>query len=154
MEINSPEFYALVFAVTMTLLWLFMGQREKGPASTHIVQLGTEPDDNPDGSDDTVSLESVDHGRVRVMRRGFSIGSDETVNLVITVRGQECSIVEKKGVKRRGSVGEPAIGQAVFKGLRPGLKYRVRYESQLTSTWATFTFDTTSPAALTVPLKY
>ncbi|MBR2569064.1 MAG: ACP S-malonyltransferase, partial [Paenibacillus sp.] len=45
---------------------------------------------------------------------------------------------EKKGIKRRGAVGDPARGEVTVKFLRP-LKYRIRYESQLTSAWATFT---------------
>lgn len=152
-DINSPEFYVLAFAVTMTMLWLFLGHRDKGPASTHIVQLGITPDESVDPAD-TVTLDPVDHGRMMLYRQGFSIGADETVNLVITIRDQECTIVEKKGLKRRGAVGAPARGSVLLKCLRPGVKYRVRYESQLTSTWATFTLDTASATALTVPLKY
>ena len=153
MSFDSPEFYALVFAVVMLLLMMFLSHREKGPASTYILQLATTPDEAV-YSDDTVTLEPQDHGRVLLSRTGFSIGPEETVNLVITIREQECSIVEKKGVKRRGAVGEPSTGQVVLKCLRPGVKYHVRYESQLTSAWTIFTLDTASPQSHSYQLKY
>ena len=153
MDVNSPEFYTLAFVIIMVLLMMFLSHREKGPASTYILQLATTPDEDGD-SEDAVSLEPQERGRVLLSRTGFSIGAEETVNLVITIRDQECTIIEKKGVKRRGAVGEPASGQVVLKCLRPGTKYRIRYESQLTSAWATFTFDTASPQSHSFPLKY
>ena len=152
MNINSPEFYALAFVIIMVLLMMFLSHRDKGPASTYILQLATTPDESD--SDDAVSLEPLERGKVLLCRTGFSIGAEETVNLVITIREQECTIVEKKGVKRRGVVGEPSRGQVELKCLRPGVKYRIRYESQLTSAWTTFTFDTGSPQACSFPLKY
>ena len=152
MDLNSPEFYTLAFVVAMALVALLMGRREKDPPSTHIVQLVTTPDE--EGADDVVCMEPIDGGRIRLTRTGLSLGTEETINLVITIQEDHCSIVEKKGLKRRGAVAEPVSGEAVLKCLRPGNKYRIRYESQLTSAWASFTLDTTSPTPITAPLKY
>jgi len=152
MDLNSPEFYTIAFVVAMALVALLMGRREKQPPSTHIVQLLTSPAEAE--ADDRVSMEPVDGGRILVRRTGLTLGSEETVNLVITIQEDTCSIVEKKGLKRRGSVGQPVCGEALLKCLRPGGKYRIRYESQLTSAWASFTLDTTSPTPVTVLLKY
>lgn len=151
MDLNSPEFYTLAFVVAMALVALLMGHREKGPASTHIVQLVTSPTDE-EIDEDTLSMQRV-AGGVRVYREGLMLGDEETVNLVFTIRGDECSIVEKKGVKRRGVIGSPVKGEARVKCLRP-VKYRVRFESQITSRWASFSFDAASVDEKQVTLGY
>ena len=92
-------------------------------------------------------------GKVRIGRTGLSIGAEETVNLVFTIRDGECTIAEKKGVKRRGSRGEAVKGEAQVKCFRP-IKYRVRYESQITSAWASFTIDLSKPFVKRVLLNY
>lgn len=152
MDLNSPEFYTIAFVVAMALVALLMGHREKQPPSTHIIQLTTAPDDGE--ADDVLCLEPMDRGRIHLTRTGLSLGAEETINLVITIQEEHCTIVEKKGIKRRRSVGEPVSGEATLKWLRPGTKYRIRFESQITSAWASFTFDTTSPTPVTIPLKY
>lgn len=152
MDITSPEFYTIAFVVAMALVALLMGQAEKKPASTYIVQLDTVPDDEED-SEDAVTLELLEDGKVRIGRTGLSIGAEETVNLVFTIRDSECTIVEKKGVKRRGSRGEAVKGEAQVKCFRP-IKYRVRYESQITSAWASFTIDLSKPFVKRVHLNY
>ena len=151
MDLNSPEFYTLAFVVAMALVALLMGHRDKGPASTHIVQLVTTPADE-ETEEDTLTMQPV-AGRVRICREGLMLGDEETVNLVFTIRGDECSIVEKKGVKRRGVIGVPVKGEVSVKCLRP-VKYRVRYESQVTSRWASFTFDAASAGPKQVTLGY
>ena len=152
MDLNSPEFYTIAFVVFMALIALLMGRTEKKPPSTYIVQLETTADES-DG-EDTVSMESADGGRVLLRRSGITLADEETVNLVITIQEDHCTIVEKKGVKRRRAVAEPFAGEAVLKCLRSGCKYKVRYESQLTSTWAMFTFDTSSPEVKRVELNF
>ena len=153
MDITSVEFYTIAFVVAMALIALLMGRKEKQPPSTFIVQLDTCPDDSLE-AEDAVIIEGDPSGALRLRRTGFTIGPEETVNLVITVQEDHCSIVEKKGKKKRGSSGQAAIGEAVIKGLRYGTRYHLRYESQLTSTWATFTLDTSSPVHCTVKLKF
>lgn len=152
MDLNSPEFYTIAFVVAMALVALLMGHREKQPPSTHIVQLTTTPDDGE--ADDVLCMEPTEGGRIYLSRTGLTLGAEETINLVITIQEDHCSIVEKKGLKRRRAVGTPVTGEATLKCLRPGRKYRIRYESQITSAWASFTFDTTNPTPLTIPLKY
>lgn len=151
MDFNSVEFYTLAFVVAMALVALLMGRIEKSPPSTYIVQLGTIPDD--DDSADVVRMQVSDNGRVMIFRAGLSLAPDETINLVFTIRGDECTIVEKKGVKRRGSTGVPVKGQVMVKFLKP-IKYKIRYESQLTSSWASFTFDASAHDQKEVYLKY
>ena len=152
MDFNSPEFYTLAFVIAMALVALLMGKREKSPGSTHIVQLATTLDGNDD-DDDVVTLQHVGNGRVLIKRTGFTLAPEETVNLVFTIHDDECLVVEKKGIKRRGSVGDPARGEVTVKFLRP-LKYRIRYESQLTSAWASFTYDAASAELKEVTLKF
>ena len=136
----------------MALVALLMGKREKSPGSTHIVQLATTLDGNDD-DDDVLTLQHVGNGRVLIKRTGFTLAPEETVNLVFTIHDDECLAVEKKGIKRRGSVGDPARGEVTVKFLRP-LKYRIRYESQLTSAWASFTYDAASAELKEVTLKF
>lgn len=151
-DLNSPEFYTIAFVVAMALVALLMGRTEKKPPSTYIFQLVTSPDDSDD-SDDTVCLEPLDGGKVKITRSGISLQPEETVNLVFTIRDDECLIIEKKGIRRRGSQGCPVTGEVTVKCFRP-LKYRVRYESQITSAWARFTLDAASPDVVKATLKY
>ena len=88
-----------------------------------------------------------------ISREGLILAPEETVNLVFTIRDAECTILEKKGVKRRNVVGEPVKGEVAVKFLRP-MKYHIRYESQVTSRWASFTYDASSPQEKTVLLDY
>lgn len=81
------------------------------------------------------------------------LGDEETINLVFTIRDDECTILEKKGIKRRGVIGVPCKGEVAVKCLRP-MKYHIRYESQVTSRWATFTYDASSPDEKQVTLNY
>ncbi len=152
MDVNSVEFYTLAFVVAMTLVGLLMSRSEKKPPSTHIVQLLTTPSDGE--VRDTVTIETVQAGTVTIHRTGLTLGSEETINLVITVQEDHCTIIEKKGIKRRGRDSLPVQGQATLNCLRPGHRYRVRYESQLTSAWAQFTFDTASAEPKQVILTY
>ena len=152
MDLNSPEFYTVAFVVAMALVALLMGRTEKKPPSTYIFQLMTAEADGE--ADDVLRLESADGGRIRLSRTGIALGAEETVNLVITIQEEQCTIIEKKGVKRRTATPLPVSGEATLKCLRPDTRYRVRYESQLTSAWATFTLDTASPGPTEVTLRY
>jgi hypothetical protein len=155
MDLNSPEFYTLAFVVAMALVAMLMGTRDKGQASTHIFQLVTSAIEGDDESadDDKLLMRNEGNGKVLICRQGMTLGDEETINLVFTIRDDECNILEKKGVKRRGVVGVPVQGQVTVKCLRP-IKYRVRYESQVTSRWASFTFDVASSQEKQVPLNY
>ena len=155
MDLNSPEFYTLAFVVAMALVAMLMGTRDKGQASTHIFQLMTSPVEGDDESadDDKLLMRNEGNGKVLIHRQGLNLGDEETINLVFTIRDDECNILEKKGVKRRGVVGTPVQGQVTVKCLRP-IKYRVRYESQVTSRWASFTFDAASTQEKQVSLNY
>ena len=153
MDLNSPEFYTIAFVVAMALVALLMGHREKGPASTHIVQLSTTAADADGSDDDTVRLRHVGGGKVLISREGLLLAPEETINLVFTIRDAECSILEKKGVKRRNAIGDSVKGEVTVKFLRP-MKYHIRYESQVTSRWASFTYDATSSQEKKVSLDY
>ena len=154
MDLNSPEFYTLAFVVAMALVAMLMGTRDKGQASTHIFQLMTSPlEDDESSDDDKLLMRNEGNGKVFIYRQGMTLGDEETINLVFTIRDDECNILEKKGVKRRGVVGTPVQGQVTVKCLRP-IKYRVRYESQVTSRWASFTFDAASTQEKQVFLNY
>lgn len=155
MDLNSPEFYTLAFVVAMALVAMLMGTRDKGQASTHIFQLMTSPVEGDDESadDDKLLMRNEGNGKVLIHRQGMTLGDEETINLVFTIRDDECNILEKKGVKRRGVVGVPVQGQVTVKCLRP-IKYHVRYESQVTSRWASFTFDAASSQEKQVLLNY
>lgn len=155
MDLNSPEFYTLAFVVAMALVAMLMGTRDKGQASTHIFQMVTSPVEGDDESidDDKLQMRNEGNGKVLIHRQGMTLGDEETINLVFTIRDDECNILEKKGVKRRGVVGTPVQGQVTVKCLRP-IKYRVRYESQVTSRWASFTFDAASTQEKQVSLNY
>lgn len=152
MDLNSPEFYTIAFVVAMSLVALLMGKREKQPPSTYIVQLATTPGE-PD-TEDMLRLDPMEGGRIRLTRAGLTLGDEETINLVITIQEEICTIVEKKGVKRRRAELHPVTGEASLKCLKPDTKYKMRYESQLTSAWTTFTLDTASPQATQVTLRY
>ena len=151
MDVHSVEFYTLAFVAAMAVAALLLRTRNKGIPSTYIVQLLTS--DGGEDDEDLLRLERQPNGRVRLCRTGLSLGPDETVNLVFTINDDHCTIVEKKGVKRRGSRGVPVSGEVTVKYLRP-IKYHMRFDSQVTSTWATFTYDAGSAEAKEVKLTF
>ena len=152
MDINSVEFYTIAFVVAMALIALLMGRSEKKPPSTYIIQLDTVETEGE--SADVVRFEATDDGRVRISRTGLMLNPEETVNLVFTIRDEQCQIVEKKGIKRRGTNSVPVTGEATVKWLRQGHKYHIRYESQVMSTWAKFAFDPSSSQPLEAKLNF
>jgi len=151
MDINSVEFYTIAFVVAMALIALLVGRTEKKPPSTYIIQLDTIEADGEEA--DRVRLEAMDDGRVRICRQGLMLNPGETINLVFTIRDEQCHIVEKKGLKRRGANAVPITGEATVKWLRRGHKYRIRYESQVMSTWVRFTFDPSSSSPVEAQLN-
>jgi hypothetical protein len=94
MDINSVEFYTIAFVVAMALIALLVGRTEKKPPSTYIIQLDTIEADGEEA--DRVRLEAIDDGRVRISRQGLMLNPGETINLVFTIRDEQCHIVEKK----------------------------------------------------------
>lgn len=152
MDITSVEFYTLAFVVAMALVGLLMGRREKNAPSTYIVPLVTSAAGD-DESEDALSLEAIDGG-ILFNRTGIHAVPQSTVHLVINIEGDHCSIVEKQGRKSKGRALDTMNGTALVKCLAAGRKYHVRYESQLNSTWATFTVDTASPGDHVVKLNY
>ena len=97
MDITSVEFFTLAFVVAMAIVAMMIGRRERGIPSTHILQLITEPDSGATAdAEDCVLLERLENGRVRIRRTGLTLVPDETVNLVFTIRDEQCTIVEKK----------------------------------------------------------
>lgn len=151
MDVTSIEFYTLAFVVAMALVAFLIGSFDKEQPSTYILQLSTEAASE---AQDVLTVETLDEGRYKFYREGLSLAPGETINLVFTIRGDNCLVVEKKGKRCRGAVADPVAGQALVKCLRYGRKYKMRYESQLTSAWASFTLDTTHPQSKRVPLNY
>ncbi len=152
MDINSVEFYTIAFVVAMALIALLMGRSDKRPPSTYIIQLETV--DAEADADDKVRFETTGDGRVHIRRTGLNLNPEETINLVFNIRDEECHIVEKKGIKRRGANSVPVMGEATVKWLRQGRKYRIRYESQVMSTWARFTFAPSSSQPVEAKLNF
>ena len=105
MDINSVEFYTIAFVVAMSLIGWLMSRSEKKPPSTHIVQLETVP--AQDDAQDALTMEITDNGRVLLQRTGLSLGNEETINLVITIQEDHCSIIEKKGINLLLAPGVP-----------------------------------------------
>lgn len=153
MDFNSPEFYTIAFVVAMALVAMLMGKRDRAVPSTHIVQLATTADEGYADDADLLTMEAADGGGVIIRRTGLSLAPEETVNLIFTISEDDCTIVEKKGVRKRAATSLSIRGEVKVKCLRP-MKYRIRYESHVTSAWATFSYDALAAQPLTVPLKY
>lgn len=151
MDINSVEFYTIAFVVAMALIALLMGRTEKRHPSTYIIQLETAEAEGE--ADDMVCFETTSDGRVRIRRTGLMLNPEETINLVFNIRDEHCDIVEKKGINRRGDNSAPVTGEATVKWLRQGIRYHIRYESQVMSTWARFTLDTSSSKPVVAKLN-
>ena len=92
MDITSVEFYTIAFVVAMALIALLMGRKEKQPPSTFIVQLAISPDEDEE-SEDIVQLDGEPGKPLHLRRTGIRIDPEETVNLVITVQEDHCTIV-------------------------------------------------------------
>jgi len=152
MDINSVEFYTLAFVVAMALVGWLVGRRERRQPSTFIVPLDVQADD-AGGHGDGLGLQVHADGSVVVVRGGLMLADGETVHLVINVADGRCDIVEKKGIKRRG-VPRLMQGSARVVCLPAREQWQVRYDSEVTSRWATFRLDNTHPGTLEVDMRY
>jgi len=153
MDFSSIEFYTLAFVVAMAVLGFLMGKRDKGLACTHIVQLSVSSADKPDEAD-SVSLTLQDDGSILLSRTGLRLGEGETINLVITITGNQCLMVEKKGIKQRRAARQPIHASVELTCLPMNEPLRVRYESQLTTRWAMFTCDFATGGPWHADLRY
>jgi len=155
METMSVEFYTLAFVVAMAVVGYLISRNDKSAKSTHIVQLDTNLVTSTDNQNDILRLQPQRDGSILLTRCGLFIAEGETVNLVITIADDKCSIVEKKGiVKRRARAKQPITGSVTLTCLPTGGKLHVRYDSQITSRWVTFTFDPTKATTTIAELRY
>lgn len=152
MDINSVEFYALALLVAMALLGLLFGDKPHTPAVTGIAQFKpTGPCADPDSA--TVALAALPGGNVELLRQGLPLAQGATAFVVATVVDDKMTVVEKQGIH---SVAEPQPQHAVatLDCLPPGRRLHVRYESELTGQWCTFTFTNAQGRTATAQLKY
>jgi len=145
MDVGSIEFYTVAFIVAMALVGYFMSRGEKPHASTRVVQLETAPA-LVENDEDILHVQwSQREGTMVLSRCGLRLGEGETANLVVTVAGDRCTIVEKKGrgmrrVSRHAVTGTVTVPWDVDPTVE---RLHVRYDSQLTSRWAAFVLDVT-----------
>ena len=147
---HSVEFYTLALLVAFALLALIFGQREQPQASTYIKPLELHPG-GPENSELTLSTDA--HGKLQLQRTGLMLNSDDTVNLVATVAGNQVSIAEKKGLKGQPSVEQLMAGTVVIDFLKEQ-KYVFSYESEVSGQWRRFSYVNKLGNSKKIELKY
>lgn len=161
MEVNSIEFYSLALLVAIALIGLICGEKPHTPATTDIVQLVLKwlPQSVPADADadvpSTVTLTALPDGQVLLERTGLSLRSGDTAFIVATIVDDKIKIVEKQGMHSTLAVWPAACTASATLGFwREGRKLHVRYESELTGRWGTFTFANVEGRTASVDLKY
>ena len=136
MDVHSVEFYVIAFVVAIALFTLLMGQREHGPATTAIEQFSlTDPDEvMPDG---LITIASTGLDRVRITRTRLPLTDGESAFIVATLIDSKWRLVEKRTTKSRAETTD-FDATAEF-NLPPG-RYHIRYDSEITGQWVTFTY--------------
>lgn len=147
MDVHSVEFYVIAFVVAMALFTLLMGRRERGPATTAIEEFTISP--SADDAPGFLELTSVDLNRVAVRRTGIPLTPDDEAFVVATRIDDKWQLVEKRTTRMRGITAN--FDAAAEFTLPPG-RYHVRYDSEITGQWVTFTYhhrpDATSKTQL------
>ena len=149
-DIHSVEFYVIAFVVAMALVTLLVGQRSRGEATTNIDTFDLIPSMADEAG--LLAISSEDTDRVAITRTGLPIFEGDTVVLVSTVIDDKWHIEEKRATKGRGA--HVAMDGAVeVSFLRPG-RYHVRYDSEVTGQWCTFTHTHRPGNTTRAQLKY
>lgn len=149
-DIHSVEFYVIAFVVAMALVTLLIGQRTHGPATTNIDTLDLTPSLADEAGLLTITSSDTDH--VTIARTGLPIFEGDTIILVSTVIDDKWHIQEKRATKGRGAhVAMDGSAQLTF--LKPG-RYHVRYDSEVTGQWVTFTHTHRPDSTTNAHLKY
>lgn len=134
-DVHSVEFYVIAFVVAMAMVTLLMGQRDHGEATTNIDTMNLIATQAQE--EGVVAITSEDTDLVAITRTALPVMEDDTVIIVSTVIDDKWHIIEKKATKGRGAhIMTDAAVEISF--LRTG-RYHVRYDSEITGQWCTFT---------------
>lgn len=148
-DIHSVEFYVVAFGIAIALVALIFGQRERGPATSRIVQLELEPGEG----DATLSVTMIDPGLMAINRTGLHIDEGDTVNLVATIIDDKVHIAEKWGVKSGSGITTTFSGTARLP-LKGKARWHVRYDSEVTGQWCLLSVKSTEGAQAQTVFKY
>lgn len=149
-DVHSVEFYVIAFVVAMALITLLVGQKHHGEATTNIDTFNLIPSMADEAG--LLAIVSEDTDRVAITRTGLPISEGDTIILVSTIIDDKWHIEEKRATKGRG----PHVamdGSAELAFLKPG-RYHVRYDSEVTGQWCTFTHTHRPGNTTRTQLKY
>lgn len=150
MDFNSIEFYTILLVVAFALLGVFFSPKDKPPVHSHIVAMTLTPLLESAVSE-CIKLTALEGGLVLLQHNCVPLHEGESVNIVASVAGDVLKLVEKKGVVTSdGDVLCQAV--AAFSFLKPHT-YSVRFESEVTGQWCTFSFAATAGNNKVVNLK-
>lgn len=149
-DIHSIEFYVIAFVVAIALVTLLVGQRDHGEATTNIDTLDLSP--SLGGEAGLLTITSEDTDKVTIRRTGLPVFEGDAVILVSTVIDDKWHIEEKRATKGRGPNAE-MDGTVTVSFLKPD-RYHVRYDSEITGQWCTFTHTHRPDKVSTAHLKY
>lgn len=150
MDLNSIEFYAILLAVAFAFLGIMYSPKVRGAATTKIAS--SEIAATAEGERSVITLTSLPGGTVQVLHDNFLLHTGDTVNIVVTVTGDNVLMQEKKGVMTDG-------GELRCTGTTPidCIKQRTfnyRFESEVSGQWCTFQFCNVEGNQKTIELRY
>lgn len=150
-SINSTEFFVLALTVAMAVIALMCGQRHPGEAITEIVAMMLNESVTTD--DGLLVLKTLESGELLILRNGLPLFEGDTVNVVAAVVGNKLSIVEKRGLGSNSGLEKKYDGTTTLATL-PAKSFHVRYDSEVTGEWATFSFTNREGNTTSTHLKY
>ena len=131
----SLEFYTLAIVVAIVIVGLLCRPSNLAPARSYICALKNYY--SCDEEKESIKV-FVNGTTLSLVRYGIMLRLEESAHLVCNVNGDKIEIKEKKSETKMSGEERPAECEAELSFLKRG-KYAVRYESDITGKWCTFT---------------
>lgn len=152
--VGSLEFYVIALAVAAAIVGALMRPANKAKARVSFCRGETLLTEAAE-AESTIAVESDGKGHLLLTHRGVILpSSDCEINCSVTISGEEIKIAERLVVPRT-AMPAPQSAAVRFRCPEPPQgRYRLVFESEWSSRWASRHIRLPLPALQTIPLRH